>query len=286
MLNRTKSTLLSLTTLAALGLAATQPAHAQITGFGTGSGFTLNHGTSDPGDGGDPATISNGTLTITDNTSSQGNSAIDNTKQTITAFTSSFTYQALAGTNYANGMTFVIENAPLGASAVGSRGDGLGWGNNDSGGRNIPTSAAVEFNIYNGYQVGTNFATAGATGAPAGGIGMSDTYNPTGNVNLTSSDPILVVLSYDGTTLSETLTDTTTLASYNTSYTTNLASVVGGNTAYVGFTGGDGGYNGVQTISNFTFAAAPEPSQYAGLGLGVLGVAGLAFKARKRQTAA
>ncbi len=39
-------------------------------------------------------------------------------------------------------------------------------------------------------------------------------------------------------------------------------------------------------ISGVTFGGAPEPSQFAALGLGVLGLAGLAFKARKRKSVA
>jgi hypothetical protein len=42
-------------------------------------------------------------------------------------------------------------------------------------------------------------------------------------------------------------------------------------------------FTGDLTLTNFVApAAAPEPSQYAGLGLGVLGLAGLAFKARRQ----
>ncbi|HME37714.1 MAG TPA: hypothetical protein VKG63_02030, partial [Steroidobacteraceae bacterium] len=58
---------------------------------------------------------------------------------------------------------------------------------------------------------------------------------------------------YDGTTLTLTLTDTVTNASFTTSAPLNIPATVGGNTAYVGFTGGCGGMGAVQKILNWTY---------------------------------
>jgi hypothetical protein len=278
--------------IAALGLFSALPASAQISGFG--SGFTFNHGgdalhTGDGGDGGNGASVTSNVLTITDKNNSESNSVFYNTKQNITNWNASFTYTV--DTAYdANGVCLVFQNAPSGVNALGGRGDGQGWGSNDSGGRAgatipnyIANSAALITNIYQNDGVGISYQTAGASGAAI--TNSFGSFTTPGTVNLISGDPIQYNLSYNGTTLSETLTDTITNASFNTTYATSLATVVGGNTAYVGFTGGTGGYNALQTISNFTFTPAPEPSQYAGLGLGVLGLAGLALRARRQQKA-
>jgi len=47
-------------------------------------------------------------------------------------------------------------------------------------------------------------------------------------------------MTYDGTKLTMTITDTVTNATFTTSWTINIPAIVGGNTAYVGFTGGTG----------------------------------------------
>ena len=74
---------------------------------------------------------------------------------------------------------------------------------------------------------------------------------------LGSGDPIEVNLAYDGSTLTEQLTDLSTGATWSTSYTSvDLAAITGGSTAYLGFTGGTGGLTSTQTISDFTFASS------------------------------
>jgi len=62
-----------------------------------------------------------------------------------------------------------------------------------------------------------------------------------------------VQLNYNGTTLTMVITDTVTQASYTTSWTINIPSTVGANTAYVGFTGGTGGQTATQNILTWTY---------------------------------
>ena len=76
-------------------------------------------------------------------------------------------------------------------------------------------------------------------------------------LDLKSTDPFLVDMVYDGTTLSVTLTDTVTAASATQNYIVDIVSWVGGNVAYVGFTGGTGGLTAVQDIANWTFESRP-----------------------------
>jgi hypothetical protein len=94
-------------------------------------------------------------------------------------------------------------------------------------------------------------------------------------VILLSGDEIAAHLVYDGTTLAMTLSDTSVGKSFTFSRTINIPQTVGGNTAYVGFTGGTGGSSAIQKILNWTYAtqsasmttaapvASPPPGQYS-----------------------
>ena len=63
-------------------------------------------------------------------------------------------------------------------------------------------------------------------------------------------------LSYDGSTLSETITDLTTGASFSRAYTNvDLPTSVGGGTAFVGFGAGDSGRHGTFVITNWTYSS-------------------------------
>jgi autotransporter-associated beta strand protein len=80
---------------------------------------------------------------------------------------------------------------------------------------------------------------------------------PTAPVSLNANtDPIQVNLSYDGSNnLTETLTDLTLNTTYSASYAIgDLTTLVGGNTALLGFSGADGGVSSTQAISNFSFS--------------------------------
>ena len=232
---------------------------ADITGFNNGVGFTLNGG----------PTISGGTATLTDNNVFEARSLYYDTPQSITGgFQASFIYQATGGNDFAlaDGTTFVLQNQGL--TALGGSGSGLGY----SG---IAPSASVQFDLF--FNSGTGFNTNGNTG----------NYTSTSPVNLNSMDPIGVLLSYNGTThvLTENLTDLSTSATYSTSYTSDLASVLGGGTALVGFTGGTGAGTSTQTVSDFLFVnSVPEPGNltlWAGSGLMMAAYACWARRTRK-----
>jgi hypothetical protein len=74
-----------------------------------------------------------------------------------------------------------------------------------------------------------------------------------------------VSLTYVNGVLSLTLSDAQT--SFTTDLSLDIPSLVGGNTAYVGFTGGDGAVHSTQYVTDFSYlglvslAIAPAPSQ-------------------------
>jgi hypothetical protein len=245
----------------AAGLGTPALAGGGINGFNNGVGWTGNNN----GTGGPAFTAS--TLTLTDGGVGEARSAFYNTTQSIGLFSVEFTYQASmpGGQSLADGATFILQTQGL--SALGNPGGDLGV----SG---ISPSAELEINIFNGHTIGTNFQTGGAISG----------FNATGPVNVASGDPIQFSLTYNGSTLSETLTDLTTSATFNTTYSTDLASVLGGGTAFVGFTGGTGAGTSEQVISNFVFQnSVPEPS-----GLVLLGISSVVFGAlelRRRRAA-
>ena len=247
-----------------------QDAAADIQGFGDFSQFAYNHS-----DNGSPPTVSPGIITITDGGGQEGRSLFYNTPQNITSFTVSFRYQIPSGSatvfDFDPSAAFVIQNSPQGVHAVGSGGETFAY----SG---ITNSAAVSL------QLGGN----GATGSSGTGLftgGIVSTAMSTSPVLLTLGHPVDVVLSYNGSTLTETLRDTVTSTEFSKSYLTNLVNAIGGNTAYVGFTAAtdNSGFQPPQsqTLSNFHFANVPEPGSFFLAALALLALVGF----RLRRTA-
>lgn len=75
----------------------------------------------------------------------------------------------------------------------------------------------------------------------------------TATVDLHSGNVFRVHMVYDGTALSWTIIDTATHATFSASKTVDIQKVVGGATAFVGFTGGTGGETAIQDIVTWTF---------------------------------
>lgn len=268
---RSRSLCLFISALSALALPAVASVVAApgINGFNDPGGFTLNANTGGPDNqnaaGHGVPSISGGTLHLT---TSQGmsepgtffgddlTSAFYNRQQFIGSFYASFTYH-YNGTNPdsfgpGNGFDFLIQNDPRGLLALSGEGSGDGTFDPNYSATMQPDaispSVDVEFNTFTGFGsgTGTKLTTNGDDGVNGG--------FSTGPVNLTSGDPINVILSYNGTTLFETMTDTVTHATYNTSYVINIPTTVGSSYAYVGFSGGTGAAVSDQTITNFIFS--------------------------------
>ena len=232
------------------GLSASQPLAQTYTinlgatgisfpqGFAASTGLIILNGYAD---------LDDSRLQLTNGLSGEASSAWYYQPVSVQAFTSDFTFQL--SNPSADGMTFAIQNSSAGTAAKGGNGLDLGYAP-------ITNSIAIKFDLYSNAGEGPDSTGLYLNGAvptvPA--IDLSAT-----GINLHSDDDMAVHLSYDGTTLSMTITDMVTAATWSTSWTINIPSTIGSNTAYVGFTGGTGGLTASQKIltwSYFTTAGA------------------------------
>jgi hypothetical protein len=187
-------------------------------------------------------TLDDTRLQLTSGATNQKGAAWFNTPQNIQNFTNDFTIQL--SNPSADGMTFAIQNTGL--TALGPAGGGLGYGPSDPGGAaGIAKSIAIKFDLYDNDGEGNNSTGLYTNGASPT---VPSTSLTSSNINLHSGDEMSVHMVYNGTTLSMTITDGVTGAIFTTSFTVNIPSIVGGNTAYVGFTGGTGGLSASQKV--------------------------------------
>jgi hypothetical protein len=182
-------------------------------GFPDATGFALVGG----------ATVSNGTLQLTDGGNFENRSVWYSTPVNVSAFTSDFSFQITpAGPNASDGMTFTIQN--MGLSARGGIGGALGY-------QDIKPSVAVKFDLWNNDGEGAN-----STGFYTGGVAPTvPALDLTGTIDL-----------HAGHVMG---------ASFQASQAINIPQTVGGSTAYVGFTAGTGGTVATHSILNWTYAA-------------------------------
>jgi hypothetical protein len=204
-------------------------------------------------------------MQLTNGGVNQAGSAFYTTPVNIQSFTTNFGFQL--SNPAGDGITFTIQN--VGPTALGSSGGGLGYAT-------IPNSVAVKFDLFNSGGEGVNSTGLYTNGAmptvPA--ISMAGT-----GVDLHSGDEMEVQVTYDGTNLTMTITDFLTLATWSNSWPINISSAVGGNTAYVGFTGGTGTSTASQKFTYWTYLAGPPivpnyPVGFDGAGMTLNGGAG------------
>jgi hypothetical protein len=213
-------------------------------GFSTPTGMQLNGSTD----------LDDSRLQLTNGGQSEAGSAFFTTPVNISNFTTDFTFQLSDA--QADGMTFTIQNSSAGATALGPAGGGLGYGPDTPGGTpGISNSIAVKFDLYSNAGEGddsTGLYTNGASPTvPANDMTAS-------GVILNSGDTMSVHITYDGATLSMTITDFSVNATFSTSWPINIPQTIGGNNAFVGFTAGTGGLTASQKIETWTFASTPS----------------------------
>ena len=200
------------------------------------------------------STTINGTrLELTNGGGQEAGSAFSNSAVSVQGFTTTFRFQ-LSNAN-ADGFTFTMQN--VGPTALGGAGGGLGYAN-DNGGGGIPNSVCVKFDLYPNTQEGSDstgvFVNGDSPTYPSGSNPAEASVDMSGSgVDLHSGDTMQVDLSYDGSTLNETVTDTVTNAVFTQSYPINIPAEIGSAFAFVGFTGGTGGATAIQDILNWTY---------------------------------
>ncbi|HSU53662.1 MAG TPA: LamG-like jellyroll fold domain-containing protein, partial [Candidatus Dormibacteraeota bacterium] len=210
----------------------------------TGLGWRFNSTENPPVNGGVSNSISGNVFTPTDGTAGENRSVWYGTPLYIGAFQASFTYQDV-GVNGADGSAFVIQNQ--GPTALGGAGGGIGY----SG---ITPSVALMLDIFQ-TPAGQNLANGGVL-LDVNGLAISTPGNlwyPPGSVNIRGGNPIDVNVKYLNGIITATLRDTVANTTFTTNAVINIPSIVGANTALVGFTGSEGGTSSHQAISNFVF---------------------------------
>jgi hypothetical protein len=179
----------------------------------------------------------------------------------VSNFTTTFTFQIRPGTTpMADGMVFIIQG--VSPTALGPAGGGLAYGPDQPGpGRGIRNSVAVKFDIFDNAGEGTNstglFSDGRSPTVPETGSGDVLVRLDGTGIDLKSTHPFRVDMSYDGATLSVMITDTVTSASATQTYPVNISSKIGSNVAYVGLGGGTGGLSAIQDVMSWTFLFTP-----------------------------
>ena len=208
-------------------------------GFSSAAGFTLDGG----------ATVTGNALQLADGGTFENRSVWYTTRLNIQSFTTNFTFQITpASTSSGDGFTFTIQN--MGLSADGGIGGALGY-------QSITPSVAVKVDLFDNSGEGPN-STGFYTDGVAPTVPALD-LTPSG-INLHNGDVMNANLAYDGATLTLTLTDTVTNATFSASDSIDIPGTVGASTAYVGFTAGSGGSVGTQNILSWTFSPGAPTS--------------------------
>jgi autotransporter-associated beta strand protein len=164
-----------------------------------------------------------------------------------TGFAASFTYTHANTAGGADGVAFVIQSQ--GANALGAAGGAMGYsGANNVAAGGIANSIAADINLYqNEIETGVNGVFTNIPGA--------GTY---GSITTSSTSNVTVVYNGSTQTLTETITSPGVSPYVLTTTGIDLASILGGTaggtaTGYFGFTGGTGGVEDSQSVSNFIF---------------------------------
>ncbi|MGE3821901.1 MAG: PQQ-dependent sugar dehydrogenase, partial [Isosphaeraceae bacterium] len=196
------------------------------------------------------ATLVGGALRLTQAVTNQAGGAYYKSALEVTpgtSFSTRFSFRITGGTTGADGLTFVLQNAPAARAALGLGGGGLGYAE-------IPRSLAVEFDTYrNEWDADANHASLlvnGNVAAPLRTIASSIDFNSGGTV--------YSWIDYDAKAKRLNLFLSTTAAKPaqpTLSHSVDLAAIVGG-AAFVGFTAGTGGVVNVHEIRDWEFSAS------------------------------
>jgi hypothetical protein len=198
-------------------------------------------------------------LQLTDGGSFESAGAWFATPVNVQAFTTDFTFQL--SNPLSDGITFTIQG--VGPGVLGVHGEGLGF-------YYLKKSVCIKFDLHNDAGEGPD-----STGMYTNGVEpTTPAIDLTSfGINLHSGDYMNAHITYDGTNLTLTLTDALTLVTFSNSWQVNIPAVVGGNTAYVGFTGSTGITSASQKITYWTYVAGPLAIPNYAAGFDTVGLA-------------
>jgi hypothetical protein len=207
------------------------------------------------------AIYSGSSIQLTNSNFNLANNVWFKTPVDVQAFTTTFTWNAICPAEPAqcgDGMGFMIISnsnpSSAGSNYSGSSGMQLSWSRCNNGSCPPINSALVKFDLYNN---ATGATGANLTGFYSGGVNpqppQPDYDMAPAGINIESGHLMKATLTYNGTALVETVTDTVTGATYTKSYSANIPALVGGNTALVGFGGSTGGASVTQNIRSWTY---------------------------------
>lgn len=226
-------------------------ARGDIQGFGDFSGFTINQADQQAAPG-----VGNGWIRLTNRADGEVRSIFCNSRQSVAQFSASFTYRAVGepgGFDY--GTCFVIQNSSDRARALGENGYGY---------EGIERSVALslELRYSNPQHTGSGLYTNGARIERGGSF--------TDPIDLFSGHEIDVTIEYRNRILQTHLRDRTTGAVFEAGYFIDIASTLGSQNAYIGFTAGTAVWGSSdQYISNFRYTV-PAPGALSMLGVSAL----------------
>lgn len=253
-----------LSVLAASAITIVPTARGDIVGLNSLTGWSYNTGDT----GSPPVIVTSDEIQFTTGPNNR-RSVWFNTPQNIGAFTATFTYRAssISASAVRQGLTFAVHNDPASLAALGSGGSGFGYaGIGQSAAVTIETDTSPA-RTYNGLYTGGVLGGGSAQTTP---------------VNAFSFQPIDVTITYSGSVLSVSIVQGANTFGPQNYVVGSLPAIVGGSTAYVGFTaatfntlGSGGGAN--QFISNVRFTSVPTP---AGLPLLLVGSAAAGWRRR------
>ncbi len=255
------------------------PARAQTSSLFTYNGFAGTTGLTLVGNAATAATGDGTVVRLTPALGNQSGAVYSTTAVALgnhASFSTSFQFRLTnpGGWDPADGITFV-----LGTSTTGLGSAGVGMGYQGVSGHSV----AIEFDTYNnaGFGLGdddgdssnhvsidtngvltdtdlTNVYGNPSCGFPSGGTPDQNLYTVPGCMS--NGDLWAVNISYDGAHLTVTLTDPTEGSSFTAinGYTIDLASILGQNTAFVGFTSGTGAGWENHDIVSWTFSDTPQ----------------------------
>ena len=114
---------------------------------------------------------------------------------------------------------------------------------------------AVKFDLYNNQGEGVNSTGLFVGGAAPTNVGSVSLANT--GIDLHSGHTFDVTMSYDGVTLTVTITDKVTGARATQKYVVDIVKAVGATRAFVGFTGGTGGLTATEDILAWDYSPQP-----------------------------